>query len=207
MKIILILIFLIPSLAHAADCVNKIAKSEFIKRVAQVPNAGLLTCKDLPSEQCFCLDGKSDYRKWKLGFRAIDITKTQDCNNATDCQDTVDEQGFPCPNEKVTFDDKTNWPALDFAAESRPATGFFLWCEKQIIVVDAAGAAIADAADAQLVIDNATRATKSAERETGAAACVTAVNGGGVLTNPEIQNCLNVLVKEQFEQLIAPGDL
>ena len=168
-------------------------------------------CEQVEGEKCFSITGK-DVRRFQAGFRSIDIEFTRDCNDSADCQFQIDESNFTCDagaGEVPSFDDKANWPALDFASEvpPRPATGWFLWCQKEILVADSAGSSAADAADAAKAADDATRASKQSERLTNKDACVAAVNGGGNLTNVEIKDCINVLVKEVYKSQIAPGDL
>lgn len=199
---ILLLILLFTNIAFGAGWVKESAIKNPLKMWTKQNK-----CEVQESQPCFEISGK-DVRRWKKGFRSIDINFTNDCDDAADCQSKINVPAqFSCDNEMPTFDNKANWPALDFVAEGRLATGWFLWCQKEVLVVDSAGSAQADIDDAQKATDNATRTTKAGERKTGADTCVAAVNAGGVLASPDLQNCINVLVKQLFENQIAPGDL
>ena len=139
--------------------------------------------------------------------RAVDISSAVDCVDSADCQSKLDNSSFACGNETPTFDDKANWPALDFAAESRPSLGWFLWCQKEILVTDSVGSSAADAADLQKANDQSLRDSKKSARLTSVAACVTAVNNVASLTPTQIKDCLNILIKHNFESAIDPADL
>jgi len=168
---------------------------------------------------CFSIS-KKDMRRYKKGFRAIDILKTRDCLNSADCQSQIDNLNFSCPQEVATFDDKANWPGLDFAAESRPATGFFLWCQKAALVIDSAKSAAADAEDAKKAADKVTRANKKAAFDTKLKQCVKVGLKGvsdlnpGTATTAQLANrqnkliaCFVSLLKDYAAPRLKPADL
>lgn len=154
---------------------------------------------------CVEISGK-DMRRFKLGqVDDLDSPKhtkadAEPCSDFDSCQPlfvALDCSVHPDGSFRVMLDDFSEvYCAIP--------NGFN---QKDGLVIDVIGSIAADVADAQLASDNALRATKAGERVTGAAVCVIAVNSGGVLTNPEIQNCLNVLVKQLFESKISPSDL
>lgn len=200
---ILILISLLFSFDASAKCLNKISRVEADKAIALAPDAkgGCI------SGECFCFDN-IDWRKAKFGFVLPMTEETQDCQDASDCQDKIDaEFPFRCGfSATPQFDDKTNWPGLDFTALElpRPATGWFLWCQKEILMNDAAKVSAVDAMDASKAADKAIRLAKKAERTISKDACVAAVNGGSNLTALEVKECLAVVVKEVFAKDIDP---
>lgn len=171
-------------------------------------------------EKCFN-KGLKDMRRFKIGFRAVDVEKTRDCIGSAECQTALDDGDFTCPNGEVpSFDDKANWPALDFAAESRPASGFFLWCQKEILVADSAGASAADAEDAAKAAAKATRQSKKAEFDSELKNCVRVglkgvsdLNPGTATTNQlanrqnKLIACFVSLLKDYAEPRLDPSDL
>lgn len=88
MKVFLIL-FLILFNASSFACVNRIAKSEALKAINKVPNAGSKTCKELPLERCLCFDGvvweyaKIRPEKWLK-------EQAESCSDESDCQDKLE---------------------------------------------------------------------------------------------------------------------
>lgn len=219
MKLLIIILFLIPSCCFAG---NWIAKSNL---KSSAPDAGPITtkskCELTHSDICFDKTGK-DMRRYKAGFvddlndpnfRPVEDSPVKiDCNDFDDCSSRALDPVNVCDADASgpKWDDFANWPGVT------GVTGpWFIWCQKtdgtfkqlDALVADTAGSTQADTDDAQLASDNALRATKAGERATGADACVIAVNAGGVLANPDIQNCINVLVKQLFENRIAPADL
>lgn len=157
-------------------------------------------------ENGICFNTPLDLRHVKPGFRAIAILQTADCLNSADCQSMIDNGNFACSNEVVTFDDKANWPLLDFVAESRPASGFFLWCEKEILVVDTTGSSAADAADTASAADQLTRDGAQGPRETSLQACVQD-SKNPTLTPDQIKSCIAALVREVLGDKVNPVDL
>ncbi len=79
--------------------------------------------------------------------------------------------------------------------------------QKADLVLDAAGILAANAEDKDIKDEKDLRATKRGERLTGKDACVAAVNAGVTLTQPEIKNCIEVLVKEMYEADIPVDQL
>lgn len=115
-------------------------------------------CQINEGEKCFDATGK-DLRKWRSGFLAVLAENTVDCDDSSNCQAAIDSNSFRCSEfQTARYDDKANWPTLDFEALEipRPATGWFLWCEEEGLEPDPAGTAAADAEDAA-------KATKDAE--------------------------------------------
>ena len=76
-----------------------------------------------------------------------------------------------------------------------------------ILVPDNAGNLAADSEDLQKSNDKLLRESKKSDRLTSMAACVTAVNAVTVLTPTQIKDCLNILIKHNFELEIDPADL
>ncbi len=227
MKIILILIFLMPLASYAKKCVNQIAKSELIKSKADVPNAGKLTCKDLPNEPCFCFDG-IDLRKIKAGLvnnpnspilRAADDSPVKlDCDDFSDCQQKamdpdLDPETFEsvCQSDESQpkWDEISNWPGVT------GVTGpWFIWCEKNSgsfnqmdsLVPDAAGIIQADIDDAQKASDKITRDTAKGPRITLLDQCIQNTKNP-TLTPEQTKNCLQALVREIRGESVPVGDL
>ncbi len=193
----------ISSFAFAGEWVpeSKIKPPHSIKKLQSV-------CMTESGELCFDKAGK-DMRGFKVGFRAIAVLQTLDCVDGADCQAKLDAlpAEFGCPDlETASFDDKVNWPTLDFVAESRPATGFFLWCQAKILVTDAAGASAATAADNQTAADKSTRDSARGPRETSLQACVQD-SKNPTLTPAQIKDCIAALVRETLGNKVAPADL
>lgn len=188
---------------------QNIAQANWVKKSAVKAPSTIYTkqslCQQVESEVCIDISGK-DLRHFKAGFRAIDILQTADCLNSADCQSQIDSSNFGCSPDVATFDDKVNWPLLDFAAESRPSTGFFLWCEKEILVADAAGKIAADAADAASAADQSTRDGAKGPRETSLQACVQD-SKNPTLTPDQIKTCIAALVREVLGDKVAVPDL
>lgn len=206
MKTILVILCMLFTNAALAGWVKKSA----IKNPTTVW-AKQAKCQAAEGEKCFSISGK-DIRRWKTGYRAIVVADTVDCVDSADCtaKSTPPNATFVCSTDQgevASFDDKANWPALDFIADSRSDQGWFLWCQKEALVVDAAGSTAADAADAAEATEKTTRATKKTARQTAAGTCVQAVNGRANLTAPEIKACIDALVKQVFEAGIDVSDL
>lgn len=160
-------------------------------------------CEAAEGQKCFKIFGK-DLRRVKIGFKKPKADETIDCLNADNCQTLIDDGAISC--DQPAFDDKANWPGLDFG-EFRSATGWFAWCQVEGLVLDAAKNAAADAEDNAKAEKKATRQAKKLERRTLKDACVAAVNDGGNLNQGQIKGCIEVLVKEVFESEIPASDL
>jgi hypothetical protein len=112
-------------------------------------------CQQVEGQKCYDITGL-DVRRYRIGNPLPTVPRTVDCADATACQELIDDDKFACGNATPRFDDKANWPDLDFAGQTnelgeslgRPADGYFLWCERETLVVDATKAAEADAEDA-----------------------------------------------------------
>lgn len=87
-------------------------------------------CESVEGQKCYNITGK-DLSYHKIGFRSIDVEQTVDCSDAENCKDLA----FQCPSgETKKWDDKANWPGLDFSPRSDD--GWFIWCQKEMLVVD-----------------------------------------------------------------------
>lgn len=87
-------------------------------------------CEKVEGQKCYDITGK-DLAYHKVGFRSIDVEQTVDCANSENCEDLA----FQCPTgEAKKWDDKANWPGLDFSPRSNH--GWFSWCQKEMLVVD-----------------------------------------------------------------------
>lgn len=223
MKFILLVTFLFSVNTQAKNWVKKSA----IKNPAKVWSLRS-KCEAQESETCFNIS-KKDLRRFKMGLvddldapnlRAVEDSPVKvDCDDFADCQTKAmgaeDDGAFP---DRVCLADagQERWDELANHPGVTGVTGpWFYWCEKpdgtfqkkDALVADAAGSAAADAADAAKAAEKATRDSKRTTRRTDASACVTAVKGGGNLTGPEAKNCIQVLVREVFEQHIDKDDL
>ena len=152
---------------------------------------------------CYSITDK-DMRKYKIGFIMPAVEDTADCDDAVACQLMLDDDLFACNGE--TFDDKDNWPGLDFGKD-RPKKGWFLWCETKGLVFDQVKADAADAFDVTKATEKALKKSKKDDRKADKDACVAAVNGGGNLTDKKIKDCIELLIKEVFSEDIDPADL
>jgi len=214
MKIILVLIFLIPSLSYAVKCVNKIAKSEYIKRQAKIPNAGFLTCKDLPQEPCLCFDGKDDDRRWKLGLiddlekpilRAPkDSPVLLDCDDFSNCSSkAMNPDDDPLTDDNVCLADNSQpkWDELINHPNVTNLIGpWFIWCEKETgsfeqkdeIVPDIQGSIDADAEDLKIKQDNDKRSDARVISEAALLQCFQDTKNPTV-SPIQVKECLNAL--------------
>lgn len=104
-------------------------------------------CESQEGQKCYDISNK-DIRKMRVAFLIPKVENTVDCTDASACQQLVDD-GKIC--DSATFDEKANWPSLDFSAATpaRPSTGWFLWCQIETLVEDATKVASVDAEDAQ----------------------------------------------------------
>ena len=214
MRLLFILIFSLPSISFAN---NFVAKSK-LKNPTTIWSRKA-KCEQVEGERCFSISGK-DVRRFKVGFRSIAINLTQDCLDASDCQNSIDTQMFACPSsETPSFDDKANWPTLDFASLSRPANGFFLWCQKEILVSDSAGIVAADADDATKASEKAARSSKKNARDASLKQCIRValkvadLSPGNATTSQlanrqnKMKGCLAVFMKEVLETRLLVNDL
>ena len=100
-----VLLILFFSCQSFAECMNPIAESEMLKSYAGVPNAGTLTCKDLPNDVCLCLDGIDRRRTviglvdGKKGF-VIDTVKKA-IADAEDIQKVIDDAAEVLVSKKI----------------------------------------------------------------------------------------------------------
>lgn len=196
---ILTLIFTFSFTANAAWYfpVGKAGAEKWYKSKAQ--------CESSEGQSCYDITGK-DVRRWKVGFLQPEILRTADCDDATDCQAKLDADPseFSCLEGTPVYDDKANWPGLDFSP--RPATGWFLWCQIEGLVPDPAGIAAADTEDAAIAAERANRAAARAAREVALDDCVQ-VTKSGTLTLPEASACIRALVRELRGQAVPVDDL
>ena len=103
-------------------------------------------CESQEGQKCYDISQK-DVRKMKVGFVIPDVHETFDCEDATKCQEAIDQAGS-C-SESWTFDEKSNWPGLDFSGQQPSRQfGWFAWCQKKDLVEDSAKKATVDAEDA-----------------------------------------------------------
>ena len=98
MKFISILLILFSSASFA--CENWIPKSEAIKAINQVPNAGSKTCKDLRSEKCFCFDEISEWEYAEIVPEKNTKSETESCSDESDCQDKLESKTCQDINER-----------------------------------------------------------------------------------------------------------
>ena len=217
--------------AYAGNWVNE---SDFNKAKAKQSDVTVYATEERciaakGSNRCFEITG-IDSRRFQVAqaddldqpiFRAINQSPVLlECNNFDDCQaKATDPDGDPGTDDRVCiaeagaverWDEKANHNGL-----GQIKTDWFIWCElitgyvqtKQLIP-DPDGAAAADAEDAQAATDKAARDTAKANRKgSGKDSCVAAVNANGNLSQNEIKDCINLLVKEVFDEDIAVGDL
>ena len=187
-----------------AKCKNLIAKPEFIKAKAGIPNAGKLTCKDLPDEPCFCYDGK-DFRKVKLGL--IDNPNSQKYakKNIVICSDQDSCQGALLALDCTLFAEGT------FGVINKDFTEVYCaepngFNKMEGLVADAAGIDQADNDDIQKATDQTTRDTAKGPRETVLLTCVQD-SKNPTLTPDQIKDCIGALVREILGTKVAPADL
>lgn len=204
MKILILILFLIPSFCFADFGnffpVGKVGAKTYYDTKSQ--------CETAEGQKCFSTTGK-DMRRWKVGFRSIDIQQTFDCDDSNACQAINDANQFNCDinNEEIpTFDDKANWPGLDFVAEGRPESGWFLWCQKEMLIIDTAGSSQADADDAQKASDDAARVVAKGQRDLDLDQCV-ADSKSATLTLPQASSCIRGLVRELRGENVPVADL
>lgn len=93
-------------------------------------------CEKIRGKDCFNDNGQ-DHRILKVGFKAVDVLETVDCENEEACQETI----FLCKGSKK-YDLKSNWPSLNWSYEvdgkqiDRPTDGYFIWCEEKGLIID-----------------------------------------------------------------------
>ena len=164
-------------------------------------------CEQVEGEICFNKELK-DVRRWKAGFRPINIPSTMDCNDSLDCDSKRTGNDFGCPSgEVVSFDDKANWPGLDFTTDARLNTGWFLWCQREQLVFDSVGDAAATSEDSQKASDEAARDSAKGGRTTRLNDCVQNTKGGGTMPGAQVKQCLKALVREVMQRRVDPADL
>lgn len=203
MKNLILVILIFPFLAFGSNYFP-VGKSG-----AKTTYTNQQNCKTKES-WLFCpeISGK-DLRKWKSGFRAIDIDKTLDCTDSVDCiaKSIGQTPQFSCdPNDNSpVYDDKINWPALNFAAKSRPVTGWFLWCQKEILVVDAAGILAANTADGLKADEKTARDLARIVRKINLQTCVQ--DSKVPMTPLQSDACIKALVREVLGSRVNQADL
>lgn len=67
MKYLFLILISFPAIA----CNNFIPHSEMLKAIALEPNAGTITCAQLPEEECYCFDGIN----WEYAELVTEITQ------------------------------------------------------------------------------------------------------------------------------------
>lgn len=156
-------------------------------------------CESKTNEKCFNFSGK-DFRRVKKGFRQINNPDILDCADASACGQMIIDNNFMCPKgELAKFDEKVNHPTVD-------GSGWFLWCEKEILVPDSVGSNAADVEDGLRDADKNTRKIKKAERDTLLIDCVRDSNNP-TMTPLEVKNCLSALLKEFLGEKVDTIDL
>ena len=126
-------------------------------------------CENKTGQICkFALDP----RRVKRGFLMPVVAESIDCADSVACQSQIDGDVFTCAVGVPSFDDKANWPTLDFEADGRSSQGWFLWCQQEDLVLDSAGDAAADAEDASKAQEKSDRATKAGQRDASLKQCV-----------------------------------
>lgn len=192
LKIIFTILFL-SSYSHADVWVSK---ADFLLRKAGSPN-GTTSYKTKASCGLECFN-TTDPRRWQIDFAPIDLSKIMNCDDSADCSTKIPNV-FVCTEGVAKFDNKDNWPTV-------PGVGWFLWCETEILVQDAAGIAAADTEDAQISTDKTTRITAKGVREVSLQQCVQD-SKNPTLSPQQIKDCLAALVREMLGSKIAIGDL
>lgn len=168
-------------------------------------------CESVESDACFNKDlcENFDERRCRVGFRAINVDRTKDCLDAVDCDEKLNET-FSCgeSGEAPAFDDKANWPGLDFSQTTPPrnATGWFLWCEKETLLVDVAGNAAADSDDANAVAEKSARAGAKTIREVSLQQCIQD-SKNPTLTPTQTKDCIKAIVRELLGGKVSLVDL
>jgi hypothetical protein len=183
-------------------------------------------CQQVEGQKCYDITGR-DLRRFRIGNPLPKVPQTVDCADADACQAIIDERPDRCGDGTPRFDDKANWPSLDFAGATdfegnpapRPAEGFFLWCERETLVLDSAKASEADAEDAAREAARSTRRTRRQGRDVDLKQCVRValrapdLPPGAAQTNQlaqrqnRIKDCLGAIIKEVIEQRLELEDL
>lgn len=187
----IILLILVNGVSHAR-CLNPIAESEFIKAKAGVSNAGFLTCKDLPNEPCYCLDGID--RRHKMIGQVDDLDRQKYskedlsvCSDQTNCE--INMAGKDCSTHGEGAFGVINQDYTE--AYCAKPNGYF---QKPGLVADSAGTATAVAADDAKVTEDAAKVSK---RITRLSVLVTCAKTAPVDMTAAIQKqCLIALARE-----------
>lgn len=217
------ILFLVLFLSLPAFASNWLSDSGLTKAKSQQAGYQVYSdknrCEAQTSEPCFEISNK-DLRRFKSVFLAPNVAETADCDDEADCQDKLSSKEFGCDvKEPAAYDDKRNWPELDFLAVQRPDSGYFLWCQKKALGPDPAGSSQADADDAAKAADRADRDNKSNERDSELKQCVrsllkvadldpqTATTQQLANRQNAIKNCLGAAIKEMISGRLSIGDL
>lgn len=158
-------------------------------------------CEASEGQKCYDITGKpTQYHK--IGYLPVIVDETADCSDALDCSSLA----LSCSSGGVPkWDQKSNWPNLDFSP--RPSDNWFIWCEKETLVIDVAAKNAFDAQKANETSEISLKEAKRQQRIIDKDSCVEAVNNIKALTPQEIKDCLNVLIKEVYSKDIPLSDL
>ena len=199
MRLLILASLFLPSMAFA----NFVKGSTF-----QSPSsiyAERERCEAVEGEECYSITGK-DVRKLKLGFVTVLAGSTSDCSDGADCQAKITDLEFRCQRGATMFDDKANWPGLDFTVLARPSTGFFLWCQQNALVLDQTLSDEVGAADQKLIDDQLARDGAKGPRELSLQQCVQD-SKNPTLSPAQVKDCISALVREILGNKINPADL
>ena len=200
----LFIVFMIHGLGQCSSAMagNWVAKSKFKDPTAKAWSKET-RCVAMEGGECVRSDNK-DRRRWRVGFLTPDVLRTVDCNHAADCESKTlgARPEFSCRNAGTpTWDDKANWPALDFSP--RENTGWFLWCQIEGLVVDASGSAAVDAEESAKAADKTSRETKRSNRRDAIVACARLE----APTNVQLRQCLRAMAREMVRLRLDTSEL
>lgn len=198
------LILMAPSIA----CAQWISKADFeaLKLDSEADHTSYprskAQCERRETPPCF---KSKNPKRWMVGLvddtdRAIWAKRdVESCSDRATCQPLLEAKDCSAYVDgwAVMLDDFSEV----YCAER---TGYE---QKEDLVPDAAGRAAHDAEKAARQAERDLRKTKRQERRAAMRTCITAVNAGGNLSNADAKNCVELLVKEVFDEEIDAADL
>jgi hypothetical protein len=192
-------ILLFVMLAHgysctAVACKNWIPESEAIKAINQEPNAGAITCKQLPNEKCFCFEGINwHYAKLSdvpipSGEWSAPAAPPQDCQDYIDCSALISSGTF-CDAYGESF--VAMWGDLDNDGDLEA------WCTEPIMTTTKVlehDQAKKDVYDAEKAAKEQEKAEKESQKAQKQSACDAILDNWDTAADADKWQCVRYLL-------------